>query len=211
MITAPYRYYTSPPHTSYCCVWCRYTISAVYHESKVLGSHPREQFEAQFDIVTPLPTHSDNIKSVFCILHVRLKFIRMHIKHTCGECKKWLTLSACSHHTTPPFLSYYQVFTHSHMYIQPPSLPLCCYYRLLLAPPLSLPPRLVPDAEVMYVVSEILSEVPRPQHWQYGVLVNHMRLLEAVLQHCSIPRERYSETATLLHRIAVSIMCEECG
>ena len=60
----------------------------------------------------------------------------------------------------------------------------------------------------MYVVSEILSEVPRPQHWQYGVLVNHMRLLEAVLQHCSIPRERYSETATLLHRIAVSIMCE---
>ena len=57
----------------------------------------------------------------------------------------------------------------------------------------------------MYVVSEILSEVPRPQHWQYGVLVNHMRLLEAVLQHCSIPRERYSETATLLHRIAVSV------
>ena len=60
----------------------------------------------------------------------------------------------------------------------------------------------------MYVVSEVLSEVPRPQHLQYGVLVNHMRLLEAVLQHCSIPRERYSETATLLHRIAVSIMCE---
>ena len=58
------------------------------------------------------------------------------------------------------------------------------------------------------MVSEILSEVPRPQHWQYGVLVNHMRLLEAVLQHCSIPRERYSETATLLHRIAVSVMCE---
>ena len=50
----------------------------MYHESKVLGSHPREQFEAQFDIVTPLPTHSDNIKSVFCILHIRLKFIRMH-------------------------------------------------------------------------------------------------------------------------------------
>ena len=61
------------------------------------------------------------------------------------------------------------------------------------------------------MVSEILSEVPRPQHWQYGVLVNHMRLLEAVLQHCSIPRERYSETATLLHRIAVSIICDECG
>ena len=64
-------------------------------------------------------------------------------------------------------------------------------------------PRLVPDAEVMYVVSEILSEVPRPQHWQFAVLVNHMKLLEAILQHCSIPRERYSDTAALLHRTAV--------
>ena len=71
-------------------------------------------------------------------------------------------------------------------------------------------PRLVPDAEVMYVVSEILSEVPRPQHWQFAVLVNHMKLLEAILQHCSIPRERYSDTAALLHRIAVrmnNFMC----
>ena len=106
----------------------------------------------------------------------------------------------------------------THIHTTPfPSPPTNFYYRLLLAPPPPHPPppppppRLVPDAEVMYVVSEILSEVPRPQHWQYGVLVNHMRLLEAVLQHCSIPRERYSETATLLHRIAVSIMCEECG
>ena len=55
------------------------------------------------------------------------------------------------------------------------------------------------------MVSEILSEVPRPQHWQFAVLVNHMKLLEAVLQHCSIPRERYSDTAALLHRTAVRI------
>ena len=53
------------------------------------------------------------------------------------------------------------------------------------------------------MVSEILSEVPRPQHWQFAVLVNHMKLLDAVLQHCSIPRERYSDTAALLHRTAV--------
>ena len=129
MITAPYRYYTSPPHTSYCCVWCRYTISAVYHESKVLGSHPREQFEAQFDIVTPLPTHSDNIKSVFCILHLRLKFIRMHrlkyicmyIKHTymwrmqkVADIVSLLTSYNSPPPPPPPPLSYYQVSTHSH-------------------------------------------------------------------------------------------------
>ena len=138
MITAPYRYYISPPHTSYCCVWCRYTISAVYHESKVLGSHPREQFEAQFDIVTPLPTHSDNIKSVFCILHIQLKFIRMHrLKYTVYThvhkthmYQMWRmqkvadNASLLTSYNSPPFLSYYQVFTHSLTYIQPPSLPL---------------------------------------------------------------------------------------
>ena len=36
----------------------RYTISAVFRESKVLGSHPREQYECQFDIVTPNPGRS---------------------------------------------------------------------------------------------------------------------------------------------------------
>ena len=53
-------------HTPSICIspTHRYTISPVYHESKVLGAHPREQFEAQFDIVTPSPPHSDNIKSV---------------------------------------------------------------------------------------------------------------------------------------------------
>ena len=132
MITAPYRYYISPPHTSYCCVWCRYTISAVYHERKVLGSHPREQFEAQFDIVTPLPTHSDNIKSVFCILHIQLKFIRMHrLKYTVythvhkthmyhmwrmQKVADIASLLTSYNSPPPPPPSYYQVFTHSHTY-----------------------------------------------------------------------------------------------
>ena len=67
----------------------------------------------------------------------------------------------------------------------------------------STPLRLVPDAEVMYVVSEILSDVPHPQHWQCAVLINHMKLTEAILQHCSIPVERYTDAAALLHKTAV--------
>ncbi len=31
----------------------RCTISRVFHESRVLGSHPREQYEGVFDIVVP--------------------------------------------------------------------------------------------------------------------------------------------------------------
>ena len=74
---------------------------------------------------------------------------------------------------------------------------------------MSFPPplRLVPDAEVMYVVSEILSEVPHPQHWQCAVLINHVKLTEAILQHCSIPAERYTDTAALLHKTAVRALC----
>ena len=146
MIIPPYRYYTSPPHTSYCCVWCRYTISAVYHESKVLGSHPREQFEAQFDIVTPLPTHSDNIKSVFCILHIRLKFIRMHrlkyirmhIKHTyMWRMQKVADIvSLLTSYNPPSFPTTKCSLTHIHT-TPFPSPPTNSYYRLLLAlPPL---------------------------------------------------------------------------
>ena len=38
----------------------RYSIAPVFRESKVLGSHPRECFECQFDIVTPSPGRSVN-------------------------------------------------------------------------------------------------------------------------------------------------------
>ena len=61
----------------------------------------------------------------------------------------------------------------------------------------------MPDAEVMYVVSEILGELPRPQHWQFAVLVSHVKLVEAILQYCSIPSDRYSDTTALLHKTAV--------
>ena len=70
--------------------------------------------------------------------------------------------------------------------------------------------RLVPDAEVMYVVSEVLAELPRPHHWQFTVLVGHVRLTEAILQHCSIPRERHGDAVALLHKIAVRPVIPVC-
>jgi len=36
----------------------RYSIAPVFRESKVLGSHPREHYECQFDVVTPSPGRS---------------------------------------------------------------------------------------------------------------------------------------------------------
>lgn len=69
---------------------------------------------------------------------------------------------------------------------------------------------LVPDAEVMYVVSEVLAELPHPHHWQYSVLVNHVKLTEAILQHCSIPKDRYNDVAALLHKTAVYHCKNKC-
>lgn len=60
---------------------------------------------------------------------------------------------------------------------------------------------LVPDAEVMSVVSEIIAEVPGLQDEQYCVWISHTSLLSSILTHCSIPKEKYHEVGSLLHKL----------
>ncbi|XP_064390621.1 eIF-2-alpha kinase GCN2-like isoform X2 [Halichondria panicea] len=95
----------------------RYSIACVYRESRVLGFHPREHIECQFDIVSP---SQDS---------------------------------------------------------------------------------LVPDAEVMCVVSEVISELPGLQEVQYNLVIGHTSLLASILSHCSIPVERHHELWPLLHKV----------
>ena len=63
---------------------------------------------------------------------------------------------------------------------------------------------LIPEAEVMCVVSEIINEVPGLQESQFTVWVNHTSLLSSILTHCSIPLERHLEVGSLMHKIDVS-------
>ena len=91
---------------------------------------------------------------------------------------------------------------------------------LSVAPPTSLPPlslflsfpslplspslsSLVPDAEIMYLVSELISELPGLQEGQYRVLISHTSLLSSLLSYCSVPRHRHKELNNLLQKITV--------
>ena len=64
---------------------------------------------------------------------------------------------------------------------------------------------LIADAEVMYVVSEIIADLPGLQEHQFSVLINHTSLLSSILTHCSIPEEKHSEALPLLYKMVVSI------
>ncbi len=68
---------------------------------------------------------------------------------------------------------------------------------------------LVPDAEVMCVVSEVISELPGLQEVQYNLVIGHTSLLASILSHCSIPMERHHELWPVLHKVTVSdlVMC----
>lgn len=63
---------------------------------------------------------------------------------------------------------------------------------------------LIADAEVMYVVSEIISELPGLQDNQFAVWMNHTSLLSSILTYCSIPVERHTESIALLYKMVVS-------
>ena len=63
---------------------------------------------------------------------------------------------------------------------------------------------LVPDAEVMYVVSEIINEVPGLQESQFNVLISHTSLLSSILTHCSIPEDKHCDAKTVLHKMTVT-------
>lgn len=55
----------------------------------------------------------------------------------------------------------------------------------------------------MYVVSEIIAELPGMQEHQFSVWLNHTSLLSAILTHCSIPEEKHSEALALLSKMVV--------
>jgi translation initiation factor 2-alpha kinase 4 len=58
--------------------------------------------------------------------------------------------------------------------------------------------RLVPDAEVIYLVSEVINEFPPLQTSGYSVLINHTSMLSAILHHCSVPEDQHIEVCSIL-------------
>ncbi|XP_038072297.1 eIF-2-alpha kinase GCN2-like isoform X2 [Patiria miniata] len=57
---------------------------------------------------------------------------------------------------------------------------------------------LIPDAEILHIVSEIINEFPALQARNYSIRLNHTSLLTAVLNHCGIPGDKHHEVYKIL-------------
>ncbi|KAG7259067.1 hypothetical protein CRUP_026599, partial [Coryphaenoides rupestris] len=57
---------------------------------------------------------------------------------------------------------------------------------------------LMPDAEVIYTVSEVIQEFPALQERNYHIYLNHTNLLKAILLHSGVPEDKLSHASSIL-------------
>ncbi|XP_039993112.1 eIF-2-alpha kinase GCN2 isoform X2 [Xiphias gladius] len=57
---------------------------------------------------------------------------------------------------------------------------------------------LLPDAETIYTISEIVQEFPALQERNYNIYLNHTSLLKAILLHSGVPEDRLSQASNIL-------------
>uniref|UniRef100_UPI0037E73EBF eIF-2-alpha kinase GCN2 isoform X2 n=1 Tax=Semicossyphus pulcher TaxID=241346 RepID=UPI0037E73EBF len=57
---------------------------------------------------------------------------------------------------------------------------------------------LLPDAETIYTISEIVQEFPALQERNYNIYLNHTSLLKAILLHSGVPEDKLSQASNIL-------------
>uniref|UniRef100_A0A667YNR5 Eukaryotic translation initiation factor 2 alpha kinase 4 n=1 Tax=Myripristis murdjan TaxID=586833 RepID=A0A667YNR5_9TELE len=57
---------------------------------------------------------------------------------------------------------------------------------------------LLPDAETIYTISEIVQEFPALQERNYQIYLNHTSLLKAILLHSGVPEDKLSQASSIL-------------
>ncbi|XP_069574792.1 eIF-2-alpha kinase GCN2 isoform X2 [Brachyistius frenatus] len=57
---------------------------------------------------------------------------------------------------------------------------------------------LLPDAEAIYTISEIIQEFPAVQERNYNIYLNHTSLLKAILLHSGVPEDRLRQVSNIL-------------
>ncbi|XP_070776102.1 eIF-2-alpha kinase GCN2 [Enoplosus armatus] len=57
---------------------------------------------------------------------------------------------------------------------------------------------LLPDAEAIYTISEIVQEFPVLQERNYNIYLNHTSLLKAILLHSGVPEDKLSQASSIL-------------
>ncbi|XP_061898001.1 eIF-2-alpha kinase GCN2 isoform X1 [Entelurus aequoreus] len=64
---------------------------------------------------------------------------------------------------------------------------------------------LLPDAETIYTISEIVQEFPALQERNYNIYLNHTSVLKAILLHSGIPEDKLNQASNIL----CDAMCEK--
>uniref|UniRef100_A0A8C8DLJ2 non-specific serine/threonine protein kinase n=1 Tax=Oryzias sinensis TaxID=183150 RepID=A0A8C8DLJ2_9TELE len=57
---------------------------------------------------------------------------------------------------------------------------------------------LLPDAEIIYTISEIIQEFSALQERNYNIYLNHTSLLKAILLHSGVPEDKLSQASNIL-------------
>nr|XP_033809126.1 eIF-2-alpha kinase GCN2 [Geotrypetes seraphini] len=58
---------------------------------------------------------------------------------------------------------------------------------------------LLPMAEIIYSITEIIQEFPVLQERNYNIYLNHTSLLKAILLHCGVPEDKLTQTYNFLY------------
>ncbi|KAL4238496.1 Eukaryotic translation initiation factor 2 alpha kinase 4 [Mactra antiquata] len=72
-----------------------------------------------------------------------------------------------------------------------------CAFDIVTCSPISL----IPDAEVLAIVQDIINEFPPLQQRSYYVRLNHTSLLKSVLLHCGIPEDKHLSAVETLAEV----------
>lgn len=64
----------------------------------------------------------------------------------------------------------------------------------------------MPDAEILYVIFEIINELPVVKNKQVTIRLNHTSLIKAILLHCGI-KDKHQEVLEKFSDVKVSHVC----
>ncbi|XP_061166164.1 eIF-2-alpha kinase GCN2-like [Saccostrea echinata] len=138
---------------------------------------PKCDLYAKSDQYTRFMDHCGHLVSL--PFDLRIPFVRYVARHNCSNVKRY-----CIE----------RVFREKKVYGQHPRELTECVFDIV-TPNLG---SLIPDAEVVLLVQEIISEFPVLQQRNYYIKVNHVMILHAILQHCGVPGDQFTDVLHIL-------------
>lgn len=138
---------------------------------------PKCDLYAKTDLYTRFIDHCGHLVSL--PFDLRIPFVRYVARHNCSSVKRF-----CID----------KVFREKKVYGQHPRELTECAFDII-TPNLG---SLFPDAEVVLLVQEIISEFPVLQQRNYYIKMNHMLILHAILQHCGVAGDKVTDVLHIL-------------